>query len=315
MNEVTLALGGGGIKGISHLGVLRILEKSGYKINAIAGTSAGSIVGALYAAGNNASQIERIVLRADQKRLFKRSEGEGPSLLGLSGLMDILIQELGDLDFDDLKIPFACTAVDINSAQEMILNNGKVIDAIHASIAIPGVFPPKDVGEMRLVDGGVMDPVPVALARYLNPALPVIAVCLSPSPEKWSTLRTVQIPPQVPIPAPIIHQISKLRISQAMQIFVKSLDISARLLSELRMQVDKPEIIIRPDLIQYGSLDEVSPEDLITLGEEAAQRALPEIEELFHWRNRITRKIFPPDAPLPGKVLNPEKDSPDGDLP
>lgn len=304
MDEITLALGGGGIKGIAHVGVLRILEGAGYKIKSIAGTSAGGIVGALYAAGNTPGQIEQLILGVDQKGLFKRSDSEGPSLLGLSGLTDILINQLGDITFDQLKIPFACTAVDLNTSQEMILTNGSVTDAVLATIAVPGVFPPKEIGGFRLVDGAVMDPVPVALARYLNPTLPVIAVSLSAAPENWSHLPTPQIPARIPIPSSIIQQVARLRISQAIQIFVKSMDISSRMMSELRLQVDKPEIIIRPNVIKFGTLDEVNPLELVALGEASAIQMLSQIEELFSLRNRLTRRIFKNEAILPGKEID-----------
>ena len=305
MNEITVALGGGGIKGIAHIGVLRVLEKAGYKIKSVAGTSAGGIVGALYAAGYTPADIEQMVISADQKGLFKRSDHEGPSLLGLSGLTDILTNKLSGLTFDDLRLSFACTSVDLVTAQEIILTKGNVVDAVLATIAIPGVFPPKELAGCLLVDGGVMDPVPSALARYLNPTLPVVAVCLSPSPENWSQLPSIQLPGRIPIPAPIINQITRLRISQAMKIFVKSMDISSKMMAELRLQADKPEIIIRPNVIKYGPLDEVDPADLLQLGEAAALHALPAIEELFSLRQRLTRRFLRGDPQMPGKEIDP----------
>lgn len=305
MSEISIALGGGGIKGIAHVGVLRVLERAGYHIQAVSGTSAGGIVGALYAAGHTPDMIEQLISTVDQKTLFKRGEGEGPSLLGLSSMVEILGSALGDIDFSELKIPFACTAVDLNTAQEIIINQGSVLDAVLATIAIPGVFPPKEIHDYRLVDGGIMDPVPVALARHLCPTLPVIAVCLSPSPEKWSHLPSpIQLSSRVRIPASIVEQFSRLRISQALQIFTKSMEISSRTLAELRLQVDKPEIIIRPELAKFTALEEVDPDELITIGEAAALQTLPAIDELFSWRNRLTRKVIRKSAPVPGKLLS-----------
>lgn len=311
MSEITLALGGGGIKGIAHVGVLRILEKSGIKIRAISGTSAGGIVGALFAAGYSPDQIENLINTVDQRSLFKRGDNEGPSLLGLSGLVDVLSQQLDDFTFTKLKIPFACTAVDIHTSTEIIINQGNVLDAVQATIAVPGVFPPKEIGDYRLVDGGVLDPVPAALARHLNPTLPVIAVSLTPEPEKWIHLPPIQLPAALPIPSPIVDRIARFRISQALQIFVKSMDISSRMLAELRLQIDKPEIIIRPDVVRYGMLDEVAPSDLIRAGEEAAEHCLPQIEELFTLRKKITRQLFKSQAPLPGKYLDVEDKEPE----
>ena len=229
MADIALALGGGGVKGIAHIGVIRRLEQEGFNIRAIAGTSAGGLVGAVYAAGYSPSTIEGIIENVDRSRLFARGSREGPGLLGLSGMTQTLIGVLGDRRFEDLKIPFACTAVDIKTAQEVILSQGRVVDSLLATIAVPGVFPPKMVGEISLMDGGVMDPVPVALARWLTPSLPVVAVVLSPVPEGWKHMPSLAksiLPATTPIPLPILEQFSRMRLAQAFDVFMRSFDVT-----------------------------------------------------------------------------------------
>ncbi len=304
MAEISLALGGGGVKGIAHLGVLQKLNEEGYKIRAIAGTSAGGVAGALAAAGIPQDKIEKALLKINNRHFFSRLPDDGPSLLGLRGLVNILTEFLHNRTFEDLDIPFAVTAVDMNSKNEYILNTGPVIDAILATVAIPGVFPPKKIGHTELVDGGVLDPVPVAVARWLAPKLPVIAVCLSPEPEKWSTLPGIQPPPDTPIPHPILEYLGRLRIGQAIQIFIHSMDIADRMIAELRMQIEKPDVIIRPNVHHVGFLDRVDPQELIAAGRKAVEDALPKIRQSLAWYHHITRQFT--SAEPPGRLLDEE---------
>jgi NTE family protein len=301
MDEIVLALGGGGARGAAHIGVARVLEREGFNIRAIAGTSAGGLVGALLAAGYTSFQIEELLSELNNPRLFSRGPNDGPALLGLQGLNQILLDEIGNRTFEQLRIPFACTAVDLRSSQEVILAQGSLLEAVLATVAVPGIFPPRQIGEYLLVDGSVLDPVPVALARWLAPTLPIIAVCLHPAPEKWAHIPSqFSFPENAPIPRPLLEQFAKMRFGQAFQIFVNSIDTSARMLTELRLQQEHPDIIIRPDVVKYGMLDRVNLAELVQLGEEATLQALPEIRQALSWSNQLSR--FFRRADLPGRV-------------
>jgi NTE family protein len=302
MDEIALALGGGGVKGIAHVGVVRVLEQEGFSVRAIAGTSAGGLVGALLANGHTSYQIEDILQGLSNPRLFSRSAHDGPSLMGLQGLIEVLEGEIKDCTFDQLTIPFAVTSVDLPTSQEVILAQGSVMDAVLATIAVPGIFPPRQIGQYSLVDGGVLDPVPVALARWLAPSLPIIAVCLHSAPEKWAHIPTSFTGTAIPsITRPLIEQFVRMRLGQALQIFVDSIEITSRSLAELRLQQDHPDVIIRPKVEQYGLLDLADPAELIQLGEEAARKCLPEIRQALSWSNQLSR--FFRHAEPPGKVL------------
>lgn len=304
MSEIVLALGAGGIKGIAHIGVLKVLERENIKIKAVAGTSAGGIVGAAIAAGLTSVEIEAFSKKVTKigNNLFHRSSSDAPSILGLSGLAEALTSLLQDKTFENSIIPFACTAVDQDTSQEIILNKGKLIDAVLATIAIPGVFPPRRIHGHLLVDGAILDPVPVTLARWLMPAYPVVAVCLTPSPEHWAELGHIKIKPPIAIPDSILNQFYKLRLAQAFQIFTNSMDISARMLSELRLMEDKPDILIRPNVDNFGLLDSADPSELIELGEIAAEAALPDIKRVTSISRRLIRRIKKTE--LPGKVIS-----------
>ena len=304
MKEIALALGGGGTRGISHVGVIRALEREGFSIKAIAGTSAGGIVGAAYANGVTIDQLMGIAAKISDLRIFSQINISEPSILGLSGLEKELLNTIGNVKFSDLNIPFGCTAVEIESAQEFIFTKGSVMDAVMATIAIPGVFPPKVIGEYSFVDGGVMDPVPVALARWLAPQLPIVAVCLTPVPTAWAHMPPVINPPTNQFTKPIVDQFSKLRIGRAFNIFTRSMETTARTLAELRMKIDNPDIIIRPHLEEVGLLDTVSPEELIQKGEDAVYQSMKELNQLFGITKQVIRLFNQPTQP--GKSISDE---------
>ncbi len=176
--QIALALGGGRARGLAHIGVLKVLEREGFRIGAIAGTSIGGIIGAAYAAGYGPDQISNLANAASIRDML-RARPEGPALMGLSRIEQWLHGILGQRTFADLRIPFAVTAADLNSGEEIVLRDGIVAHAVLATIALPGIFPPQLMGDHRLIDGGALDPVPVRPARALLNA-PVVASVLSP---------------------------------------------------------------------------------------------------------------------------------------
>jgi NTE family protein len=290
MKEITLALGGGGVKGHAHIGVVRVLERHGYLVRAIAGTSAGGLWGSLYAFGYTPDDIQRRLSIGNQDTLFGRRPEDGPSWLGVNGLRKMLEELLGDCEFKDLRMPFAVTAVDLNSAERVVLRSGRVIDAVLATIAVPGVFPPAVWHTRTLVDGGVLDPVPIGLARSLAPDLPVLAVALSPPMTEWNKLD----PPRLLSGLPILNRyIDRFRFTQALNIFMRSIDIGGALLTELLLELEQPDVLVRPIVRQIGLLDEVNPAEVAILGEQAMEQAMPELEHAVRWTSRLTRKLRP----------------------
>ncbi|HEX2698310.1 MAG TPA: patatin-like phospholipase family protein, partial [Anaerolineales bacterium] len=242
--DISLALGGGGSKGNSHIGVLRALEKEGFRIRAVAGTSFGGLVACFYAAGFSPDQIEETFASVDQSRLYDRVGDEAPSLLGLGGVYRWLDHHIGERTFEDVKIPCALTAVDLRTSSEMILRTGRLRDAILATIALPGIFPAYHSDEYELVDGGVLNPVPVALARSMAASVPVVAVPLST--PLGEPARSLSMPFMDGLPAPLLARLNALRITRAFDIFMRGIDIGNRQIAELRFQLEKPDVVIRP---------------------------------------------------------------------
>lgn len=287
--DITLALGAGGARGNAHIGVIRRLEMAGFRVRAITGSSFGGLVAVYYALGYSPDQIEEMFSLVDQSVLYGRAPGEGPALLGLAGVTDLLEGSLARRTFDDLKLPCALTAVDLKSGHEVIFSKGSLVDAILASIAIPGIFPPRRIDGQELVDGAVLDPVPVVAARSLAPRLPVVAVVLTPPiggpAQPWN------IPVPSYLPRPLIAQLGKMRYAQALDVFMRSLDVVSRAVTQYRLEIDRPDIIIRPDVNGIDTLDRVDVHAVVQIGEEAVEEALPRLKSLSRWRNRFNRMI------------------------
>ena len=287
--NITLALGGGGAKGNSHIGVIRCLEKEGFKINAVAGTSFGGLVAVFYALGYSPDDIEEIFSMLDQSQLYGHSPDEGASLLGLAGATRWLNEVIGERTFDDLKIPCALTAADLKSGREVILSEGPLVDAVLATIAIPGIFPARHIGDLELVDGGTLNPVPVAQARSLMPKLPVVAVVLIKSMGTPAQAWNIPLPDY--IPRNLLERLSRMRYTRALDVFLRSLDMVTRAVTEYRLEVDKPDIIIRPQVTDIDILARVDVHEVVRKGEEATEAILPDLKKLFAWQNRLRRVI------------------------
>lgn len=288
--DIALALGGGGVRGIAHIGVLRALEEHQFTVKAIAGTSAGGLVGSVYAAGFSTQKIEDAVKVFDPLRSFNRHPDDRPSLLGLGAISDKLSELLADRTFDELDIPFAATAVSLYTGKEIILNKGKVLDAVLATVAVPGVFPSQKIGGRVLVDGGVLDPVPIQVARWLRPDLPVVAVTLHKRCPDFPQ-EEVPFPIHIPGPSSIVEHLNNLRPVQAFKIFSQSFEVASNHLTELSMQLYKPEVIIAPPVGHFGLLQKIDAEELIQAGITATEETLRKIEAEANWVKKLQRMV------------------------
>ena len=179
--RIGLALGGGGARGLAHIGVLEILEREGIPIDMIAGTSAGAAIGALYAQGKNINEIKDLARSWDWKQRARIIDLALPKTGFIAGkkLKQLLKSIIGDVKFSDLKIPFACVATDIMSGEEVIINQGSVLEAVRASISLPVIFTVVKWKGRYLVDGGLVDPVPVNVLKDMGADF-IIAVNVTP---------------------------------------------------------------------------------------------------------------------------------------
>jgi NTE family protein len=285
--DIALALGGGGVRGFAHLGVIHVLQKSGFQIQAIAGTSAGAIIGSLFAAGYNSQEIQYELESIESSKIFRRKAGDLPAIFGLQGLEEKLRILLGNKKFDDLSIAFVAVAVDSRSAQIITLREGSVVDAVMASCALPGFFPPKEINGRIFFDGGVSLPVPVTPSKQLAPGLPVVAVALSPSLAEWAEKEEGNsLLGALPI---LQHFVERSRLAQSINSFLTAVDIGNVIITELTLEKDPPDILIRPRVYHVGLLDQAQAEPLITAGEDAAFDCLEELNWVVSWQGKLAR--------------------------
>lgn len=283
--DICLALGGGGARGLAHIGVLYALERAGFRIRAIAGTSMGGIIGTLYAAGYSPPELVHWAQASAQRGLF-RVRPSGAGLIGLERIEELLRETLRDRTFEDLRVRCAVTATDLNSGEEIILREGGLVEAVLATIALPGVFPPQIMGNSRLVDGGIVDPVPVRPARHLFLG-PVVAVALSPAREEWADSAS----PNPLASLPILDMFTRLRPGEALKIFMRTTEILMRMYTEVRLEQDRPDVIIRPRVSHIGLFDQPSVAEMSDLGEQAAERAIPRLTAEFSLGRRLRRSL------------------------
>jgi NTE family protein len=287
--DITLALGGGGAKGNAHIGVLRRLEHNGFGIKAIAGTSFGGLIAVLYASGYRPNDLEEMFAALDQSKFYGHGPNDGPSLMGLAGVSRMLEEILGDRTFEQLRMPCAVTATDLKTGSEVILSSGRLVDALLATTAMPAVFPVRYIGDFELVDGGTLDPVPVAPARALLPKLPVVAVALHT--PMGTPARTWTIPVPNFVPRAIMQRLSTMRYGHMLDVFVRSFDIISRAVAEYRLEVDKPDVIIRPRVGNIDTLDIIDVHEVVRIGEAAVDEVLPQLKQKFTLRNRFRRAL------------------------
>ncbi|MES2982066.1 MAG: patatin-like phospholipase family protein [Verrucomicrobiota bacterium] len=186
--KLGLALSSGGARGLAHVGVLQVLEENCIEVHAIAGSSMGAYVGALWAAGFSGSELVKLAEEMhDRRQLWKIADVVFPPTAGLfRGLKAKahLERSLGDLRFEDLKRKLLIVTADIDTKERIVLRSGKISDAVHASCAMPGIVVPVVINGRRCVDGGVVDPVPVSALRKFSDVDKIIAVSVIPSFEE-----------------------------------------------------------------------------------------------------------------------------------
>jgi NTE family protein len=261
--KIGLALGGGAAWGLAHIGVLKALEKADIPIDMIAGTSAGALTGTLYAQGKSAARIEKLALeQLDWKKLPRLIDFTLPrtGLIAGKHLMDLMRKIIGgDLDFADLKIPFACIATDIDTGEEVMINHGSVVQAVRASISIPAIFAVDSFEGQHLVDGSLTNPVPVNIVREMGADF-VIAVNV------------------LPVRFDNLHQRGERAIAEhnIFNVLMHSLYIAIH--SMVLSCLEDADYVIQPQVAHIGPSEFLRAHELILHGELAAQAAIPEIK-------------------------------------
>ncbi len=165
--RIGLALSGGAVRGIAHLGVLSGLIKAGIPIDLVSGCSAGAVLAALFCSGMPIEDIHTLVAHLSWRRLARPVRSKA-GLLTMDKLERWLMMLIGDLAFSDLKIPLAIAAMDVESGERVILQDGRLARAVRASCSVPGIITPVEINGRLLADGGIVDNLPVDAARHIG---------------------------------------------------------------------------------------------------------------------------------------------------
>lgn len=302
--RIAVVLGSGAAKGLAHIGVLKVLDEIGIKPDIVTGTSMGSIIGALYASGLKASEIEMIASsmeRSDIKKFFSFTFGEA-GLADGAKIREFLEDFLPFRKIQEFPIPFACCSCSITDGREIIFDKGDAVEALRASSSIPVLLTPDRIGDSVLVDGGLVNPVPVSIARRMGADI-VIAVNVLNTPILEN--KTLEIPDSVYNNEPARETSQMLeRLNDKMKNIIERekreiaktaktigsflnmndqiniIDIASQTfmmaesnLAKYRLSIDKADYLIEPDMSDIKHLDFLKIKEAVLIGEKEAWKA------------------------------------------
>jgi len=298
---IGLALGGGAARGFAHIGIVRTLVAHGIIPNVVVGTSIGAVVGGAYASGH-LDTLEGWARSLQPRNILSyldiRLNGSG--LIGGAKLTAELEAAMGQSLIEDLPVKFATVATEVRTGHEIWLTHGRMVDAMRASYALPGIFSPMLVGDRWLVDGALVNPVPVSAARALGAEI-VIAANLSSDVFTHST--TIYSHGQsadvvvMPEPEPPKRGLGKFFSAERTvkreffgsggrpgisSVMVDAFNIMQDRITRARLAGDPPDLLISPRVGQIGWFDFHRADDLIAHGTRAAERAIDSIQEAIH---------------------------------
>jgi NTE family protein len=248
--KVALVLGGGGARGFAHIGVIKVLEAKGIVPDIVVGTSVGSLVGALYAAGYGAADLERAALQIEESMIGDWALPDRGFLKG-EALQSFVNSAVQHRPLERLNRAFAVVVTDLRSGEQMVLRSGNTGAAVRASSSVPGLFQPVTINGREYVDGGLVSPVPVRVAKSLGAEM-VIAVDVSNKPRYGEVIDTVDV------------------LLQAYAIMGQAIASN---------ELPEADVVIRPDTSRIGRADFVNRKLAIREGEQAALASLAMLRE------------------------------------
>jgi NTE family protein len=260
--KIALVLGGGAARGFAHVGVIRALEQEKIPIDMIIGTSVGSLIGAIYASDMNSFELEWTAFSLEKDSIFDYGIMNAFTGMGIANgdkLEEFVKTKIKTVNIEDLKLPFVAVATDLNRGTRVVLDRGPVAKAVHASSAVPGVFNPVDHQGRLLVDGGVMDNIPIAVAREKGADL-VIAVDIS-------------------------ENVANFNITNLVDVMLQAVNIMFN--ENVRYKKKEADVLITPQVGNVAMLDFTQKKRCMQAGIEATQKAMPEIrKKIEEWGKR-----------------------------
>jgi NTE family protein len=256
--RIGLALGGGAARGFAHIGVLQVLEEQGIKPDFIVGTSAGSVVAALYASGKTPTELTTMAMTLDESTITDWVF-PGRSLLKGEALAKFVRNLTGGKQIENMRIPLGIVAADLQSGQPILFRKGDPGTAVRASSSVPGVFAPVMIGGREYIDGGAVSPIPVRYAKQMGADV-VIAVDISAIPEGQPT-------------------------KGAVDILLQTFNIMGHAISQYELQ--DADVVMRPKLEGIGSAEFSARRLSILAGREAALMVMPQLKERIAAKTRF----------------------------
>ncbi|MBL0086549.1 MAG: patatin-like phospholipase family protein [Ideonella sp.] len=248
--RIGLALGGGAARGFAHIGVIQVLEEAGIPLSLVAGTSAGSLVAAMYASGKGGVELAKVALAMDESAITDWSF-PGRGLIRGEALARYVREQTGGKLIEQLPMPLGIVATDLDSGEPVLFRRGDVGAAVRASSAVPAVFQPVKIGTREYVDGGLASPVPVRFARQMGAEL-VLAVDISSAPEGNPT-------------------------GDVMRLLLQTFAIMGRSINHFELR--DADVVVRPKLNGVGGADFTARKRAIDAGREAALVMLPQLRQ------------------------------------
>jgi len=294
MRNAALVLSSGGARGCAHIGAIKALEKSGFKITSVAGTSMGALVGGIYSTGE-LSAFEEWISGLDLMEVLKLTDFSISSKGLVKGkkVFEKIREIVPDRKIEDLLIPFCAVATDILNGTEVVFSEGDLFEAIRASISIPTVFQPYRIGDNYLVDGGLLNPIPVNRVKRTNDDLLIVVNVSAPIPyEKKEAVeehhfydrysdQIETIKGKLGSIFPSLNRDDDNDDDEPVEIGIfdipnKSIGTMMRRISDLTLEMHKPDLLINLPKESYGTYDFYKAKEIIEEGETAAINALRE---------------------------------------
>jgi NTE family protein len=275
---LTLALSEGGAKGAAHAGVLAVLDEAGLPVSGIAGVSAGAVVGVLYALGWKPPAIRDFAADLHFSDLLEFD----PALRGVlttEKLRLFMHRAVGDRTFADLKLPVMVVVVDLRAGAEVHVTSGRLDEALAATTAMPGIFAPRPVGEHLWVDGGVLNPLPVDVARRLGPRVAAVDVVYHSAPP-GAPMRIFEARGPLRSLARLSRQLGLkglLGIKDMLKNLHQATQLTTRRLSDYHLRMHPPDVLLRPDVSRVGLFAFDLSDVAYQTGEATARAALPQL--------------------------------------
>ncbi|WP_348756219.1 patatin-like phospholipase family protein [uncultured Aquincola sp.] len=248
--RIGLALGGGATRGFAHIGVIQVLEEAGIKPDLVAGTSAGSLVATMYAAGRSGAELAKVALAMDESAITDWAF-PGRGLIRGEALARYVREQTGQRTIEQLPMPLGIVATDLDNGEPVLFRRGDAGTAVRASSAVPAVFQPVSINGREYVDGGLASPVPVRFARQMGAEF-VIAVDISSPPDGNAT-------------------------GDAMRMLLQTFAIMSRSINTFELR--DADVVVRPKLVGVSSADFTVRRKAIAAGREAALAVLPAIKQ------------------------------------